>query len=262
MQGGDHLAGSFPAIAEPLSNWSGPLQRTDVSTGRGLGSRTGNDRQGDFVLTYELRTKVESSTTEPGPQRLGNGVYQHTDDLSLVCLQRGRNAVKDQTKPLGYSSAVSRLDRPGKFFGLVHSSRKRCWRPSRTQERGRGRGRGLRRARGGRAVAASDGSLAALLDDVFARHKLEGAVVTRTSNTILDAVCTGRPRFVTSHSSTQALQDPEVNSYCPNCALETGAGSPGASTEGYGERCQVALPASMRGSVARQPCRLVPQAVR
>lgn len=53
-------------------------------------------------------------------------------------------------------------------------------------------------------MAASDGSLAALLDDVFARHKLEGAVVTRTSNTILDAVCTGRPRFVTSHSSTQA----------------------------------------------------------
>lgn len=79
-------------------------------------------------------------------------------------------------------------------------------------------------------MAASDGSLAALLNDVFARHKLEGAVVPRTSNTILDAVCTGRPRFVTSHSSTQALQDPEVNSYCQNRALEAGAGSPGTST--------------------------------
>lgn len=63
-------------------------------------------------------------------------------------------------------------------------------------------------------MATSDGSLAALLDDVFARHKLEGAVVTRTGNTIFAAVCTSRPRFVTFHSPTQALQDPEVISYC------------------------------------------------
>lgn len=75
-------------------------------------------------------------------------------------------------------------------------------------------------------MTTSDGSLAALLDDMFACHKLEGAVVTRTGNTILDAICTGRPRFVTSHSSTQALQDPEVSSYSQSARPRPGLARP------------------------------------
>lgn len=92
MQGDNHPAGSFPVIVGLQNSWSGPLQRTNVSTGWGLGSRTGNSGQGDFLLTYELRTKVKRGTTKPGPQRPGNIIYQHTNSLSLVCLQGGRNA--------------------------------------------------------------------------------------------------------------------------------------------------------------------------